>query len=195
MAVTTIQEFDAVSIKNASVQFFDGATKQQGTRFGCLGSIEGETESITVVKNCEGREAKSKTKPVKMNLTVNAHIPVAVARDYFGLKTDGLKPGIWAYGDLSSGKRFVFTADVIDEFEDIVKLIAFANCSNNAGFKIAVENGAEEVAQLELTFTALADSLGKFYYEALVAELEDETVATTWHKDFTPELVQAVPTP
>jgi hypothetical protein len=192
---TVIEEFDAVSIKNASVQFFEGGTQQAGKKFGALGSIEGETEVIEIVKKAEGVEVKKKSKPVKMNLTVSAHIPVQVARDFFGLSNDDLKPGIWAYGSLAKGKRFVFTADVIDEFEDIVKLIAFSNCSNAAGFKIAIENGSDEVAMLELEFTALADSLNNFYYEALVSELADPSLADQWHTQFTPALVQAVPAP
>jgi hypothetical protein len=192
---TVIQEFDAVSIKNASVQFFEGATQQPGTPFGLLGSVEGETEVIEIVKRAEGIEVKRKSKPVKMTMTVAGHVPVKVARDFFGLKTDGLKPGIWSYGTLSKGKRFVFTADVIDEFEDVVKLIAFPNCSDTAGFKIAVENGADEVAMLELEFTALADGKNNLYYEALVDELADETVATQWHTKFDSVLVEPVPVP
>jgi hypothetical protein len=192
---TVIQEFDAVSIKNASVQFIDNGTQQPGTKFGCMGSIEGETEGIEIVKKCEGVEVKRKFKPNKMNLTVNAHIPVQVARDFFGLTNADLKPGVWAYGELSKGKQFVLTADVIDEFEDVVKLIAFPNCSNNTGFKISIENGADEVAMLELNFTALKDSLGNFYYESFIEELDDSTVAEQWHTQFTPDLVKAVPTP
>jgi hypothetical protein len=192
---TVIQEFDAVSIKNASVQFIDNGTHQPGTKFGCMGSIEGETEGIEIVKKCEGVEVKRKFKPNKMNLTVNAHIPVQVARDFFGLTNADLKPGVWAYGELSKGKQFVLTADVIDEFEDVVKLIAFPNCSNNTGFKISIENGADEVAMLELNFTALKDSLGNLYYESFIEELDDSTVAEQWHTQFTPDLVKAVPTP
>jgi hypothetical protein len=192
---TVIQEFDAVSIKNASVQFIDNGTQQPGTKFGCMGSIEGETEGIEIVKKCEGVEVKRKFKPNKMNLTVNAHIPVQVARDFFGLTNADLKPGVWAYGELSKGKQFVLTADVIDEFEDVVKLIAFPNCSNNTGFKISIENGADEVAMLELNFTALKDSLGNLYYESFIEELDDSTVAEQWHTQFTPDLVKAVPTP
>ncbi len=192
---TVVQDFDAVSITNASVQFFDSAEQQPGTKFGCIGTIEGETEVIEIVKKEEGIEVKKKSKPVKMNLTVSAHIPVQVARDFFGLKTEGLKTGIWSYGSLSKGKRFVLTADVVDEFEDIVKLIAFSNCTNSTGFKISIENGADEVAQLELEFTALADELRNFYYEAFIDEIEDEAVKTQWHTQFNPTLVQSIPTP
>lgn len=195
MAVTRIEEFDAVTITNASIQFFENGTQQEGTKFGCVGSVTGETEMRDISKLCEGVEAKKISKPIKMNNTVNAHIPVQVARDFFGMTNKDLKPGVWAYGTLSKGKKFVFTADVIDEFEDIVKLIAFANCSNSTGFRIQIENGADQVAQLELQFSALPDSNKQFYYEALVAELEDTTIAEQWHTTFTPELVEAIPAP
>lgn len=190
MAPVRIEEFDAVTITGASIQFFENGTQQEGTKFGCMGSINGETEMRDIVKNCEGVEAKKISKPVKMNNTVNAHIPVQVARDFFGLSNKDLKPGVWAYGSLSKGKKFVFTADVIDEFEDVTKLIAFVNCTNSTGFRIQIENGGDEVAQLELQFTSLRDELKNFYYEALIDELEDATVAKQWHEKFTPELVK-----
>jgi hypothetical protein len=192
---TVIQEFDAVSIKNASIHFIENGTKQPGEKFGCLGKLEGETELLQVVKKCEGVEAKRTSKPQKMKMKVTGHIPVAVARDYFGLKNTDLKAGVWSYGLLSKGKHFTFTADVIDEFEDVTKLIAFTNCSDDTGFKILVENGADEVAQLEVEFTALKDSKNNIYYEAYVSELTDETIETKWHTEFTPTLVEAVPAP
>jgi len=188
---TTITEFDAVSITNTSIQFInDNGTQVAGEKFGCVGSIEGETEMLEIIKKCEGIEAKKKTKPVKMTLTLSAHIPVAIARSYFGLTNTGLKTGIYSYGTLAKGKNFILTADVVDEFEDVTKLIAFSNCINTTGFKISIENAADEVALLEVEFSVLPDSLKNFYYEALVAELADATIATTWHSNFTPALVQ-----
>ncbi|WJE51155.1 phage tail protein [Bacillus cereus] len=195
MAVTVIEEFDSVSIKNASVQFKKGGTQQPGTKFGCVGSIEGEPEVAEMKKLCGAVTLKKKTKTTQINITVSAHIPVQVARDYFGFETTGLKPGIWSYGTESKGTDFVFTADVVDEFEDIVKLIAFPNCANATGFKFAIANGEEELAMLELEFTALPDEKNKFYYEAFVSELEDATVATKWHTQFNTTLVEATVTP
>ncbi|HDR4726951.1 TPA: phage tail protein [Bacillus cereus] len=196
MTVTTkIEEFDSVSIKNASIQFIKKGKQEAGTKFGCVGNVEGETEVIEILKKCGPQVQKKKVKASQMNMTVSAHIPVQVARDFFGLSTEGLKPGIWAYGSLSKGNDFIFTADVIDEFEDIVKMIAFTNCSNSTGFKISIENGADELAMLELEFTALADKLNNFYYEALVDELEDKEIANKWHTQFTPELVAVTTTP
>lgn len=194
MATTIIEEFDAVSIRNASIQFFKSGTQEQGTKFGLVGKIEGETELSELTKKVGNLEVKKVVKPNKMNLKVSGHIPVKVLRDYFGLTNDKLKPGIYAYGTLSKGNRFVFTADVVDEFEDLVKLIAFSNCNNTSGFKITIENGSDEVAMMELEFTGLTDDLGNFYYETLIAEISDQTVAEQWHKSFKSSLV-TIPTP
>lgn len=188
---TIIQEFDAVRITNASIQIKRNAVQEVGTKFGCIGEIEGETELKELIKKCEGVEVKRRTKPEKMNLTVSAHIPVQVARDVFGISNNNLKPGVYAYGADSIGSTFIFTADVIDEFEDITKLIAFSNCVSATGFKFTIENGSDELAELEIEFTALQDSNRKIYYEAFVDELNDPTILEAWHTAYTPELVEA----
>lgn len=190
MAKNIIKEFDSVTITNASIQFFDGGEQQEGTAFGCIGQIETETEIVEIVKRCEGVERKKVSKPQKTDGTVSAHIPINVFRDFFGLTNKDLKPGVYSYGTQSKGKRFVFTADVVDEFEDVTKLIAFSNCSSASGLKFTIENGADEVAELELEFTGLPDDNKQIYYEALIPEIEDETVKEQWHTMFTPELVK-----
>lgn len=193
---TVVTEFDAVSLKNVTAQFKSGGTPAAGTSFGCAGSIEGETESIQIIKKCGGVAKKTMLKPQKMNLTYIGHLPVKVLRDVFGLSNQGLKPGIYSYGQNSKGKEFILTANVVDEFEDITKLIAFPATSSSEGLKIqTIENGAEEVAQVELSFSVLPDELGNFYYEALVPELSDSTVSTKWHTAFNRSLVEALPTP
>ncbi|MDF2605900.1 MAG: major tail protein [Bacillales bacterium] len=188
---TVIEEFDAIKITNASIQFFEGGVQQTGTPFGFIGELEGETELKELVKICEGVETNKTTLPVKMTLKVTGHTPVQVARDIFGLSTTDLKPGVWAYGSKSKGKKFVFTGDVMDEFQDLKKLIAFSNCVSNTGFQFKIENGADEVVQIEIEFTAMKDAEGNFYYEAITDELEDATITTNWHTTFTPELVKA----
>ncbi|KPU55594.1 hypothetical protein [Bacillus wiedmannii] len=193
--VKVVEEFDSVSIVNASIQFKKKGTQEPGTPFGCVGTIEGEPEIKEIKKICGGATIKKKTKTTEIKITVAAHIPVKVARDYFGFDTTGLKPGIWAYGSESKGNDFVFTADVVDEFQDIVKLIAFPNCSNSTGFKFSIANGEEELAMMELEFTALPDELKKFYYEAFVEELADATVAQKWHTQFNSTLVKGTPAP
>ncbi|QUG84001.1 phage tail protein [Bacillus nitratireducens] len=188
--VKVIEEFDSVSIVSASIQFKKKGMQEPGTKFGCVGSIEGEPESKELKKVCGGVTMKKKSKTTEIKITVSAHIPVRVARDYFGFDTAGLKPGVWAYGSESKGYDFTFTADVVDEFEDVVKLIAFPNCSNSTGFKFAIANGEEELAMMELEFTALPDDLKNFYYEAFVDELSDATVAQKWHTQFNSTLIK-----
>lgn len=191
---TIVEEFDSISIKNSSVQFIEtDGTQQAGEKFGSVGSIEGETTLKVLIKRSEGQEVKSRNKPEKITLTISAHIPVKVVRDLFGISPEGLKPGVYKYSQNAKGKEFVYTADVIDEFEDIVKLIAFPKCVSATGFKFSIENGADEVAQMELELTAYPDEKGNLMYDAFVAELSDATVSEQWHTQFNYELVEAVP--
>lgn len=189
-----VEAFAPTAIKNSSVQFreIDG-TQAPGTKFGCVGSIEGETTLKELIKRCEGNEVGKKVKPEKIDLTISAHIPVAVVRNLFGLKTEDLKPGIYKYSQQSVGKEFVFTADVMDEFEDVVKLIAFPKAVSATGFKFAIENGADEVAEMEVEITAYPDEQGNLYYESFVSELSDPTIAKTWHTQFNYTLVETTP--
>jgi hypothetical protein len=185
-----IEQFDAVTIENASIQFLEGGKPQPGTSFGCVGKLEGETELKEIIKKCAGIEVKKISRPQKMNMTITGHVPVAVVRNIFGLKADGLKPGVYAYGSKSKGTPFIFTADIVDEFEDLKKMIAFSNCTSTSGLKLTIENGGDEVAEIELEFTAMSDKSGEFYYEAITAEVADQEVVAKWHTQFTPELVK-----
>ncbi|GIN86977.1 hypothetical protein J6TS2_33630 [Heyndrickxia sporothermodurans] len=183
----TIEEFDSASITNFGIKF---KGEEEAQSFGCVGQIEGETEMLTKIKKCEGLEVKSKSKPHKMTLKINAHVKVDPLRKIFGLSNEGLKPGVYAYGSDSKGTDFVLTADVVDDFEDLTKLIAFPNCSSSTGLTLSIENGADEVAELEMEFTAMIDDNKKCYYEALIEELEDEEVAENWRKNFSADLVK-----
>lgn len=197
MVAKIVTEFDATDITDASIQFKDNdGVAQPGTSFGCVGTLEGEGESYAIEKVCGKRTMKTKTKTSKLNMTLSAHIPLAVARDFFGMTNTDLKPGIWAAGTFTKGKDFILTVTAVDEFEDNQKLIAFPNASNTVGFKIQpIESGAEEIAMLEIEFASLPDELNYFYYEAIVAELEDPTIADTWHTAFDKTLVEKVATP
>ncbi|MBC1904026.1 phage tail protein [Listeria innocua] len=190
---TIIEDFDATRVTNVGTKFIGDATS---IAFGCVGSIDGETELLELVKKCEGVETKKKTTPQKMNLTLSGHVKVDVLRDVFGLSNVGLKAGVYSYGADSLSKPFVLTADVLDEFESQTKLIAFSNCVAATGLKVTVENGADEVAEIELEFTAMIDDNRKCYYEAIVSELDEadkDEFIEQWHTNFTPDMVIDTP--
>lgn len=182
---TTIKDFDAMKIKNVSVQYKD---ETPNAKFGCMGSISGETKMRTVTKKCEGVAIKTRSFPISHSLTLAGYVPVSVLRDTFGIKNTGLKPGVYSYGTDSKGKEFVLTADVIDEFEDVTKLVAFPNANSATGLKYSIDNDADEVAYVELEFNSNPDEEGQFYYEAFVKEI-DEAIKTGWHTDFKRELI------
>ncbi|MFD2638394.1 hypothetical protein [Piscibacillus salipiscarius] len=193
---TIVEKFDPMTITNVGVQMIDtDGTQQDGTKFGAAGSIGGETTLREIIKTEEGVEVDKIVKPQKMDLTVSSHVQLKVMRDIFGFSNQDLKPGVYSYGQDSKGKHFVLTADVIDEFEDHTKLVAFPKCVSATGFTFTIENGADEVALMELTLTAYPDDFKQFYYEAMVEELEDTTIPTTWHQQFDRTLVESVPTP
>lgn len=187
---TKVEKFHPVSISNASVQFKEGATHKPGQSFGCIGSIEGETEITLKQLKCGAKILKEKSAATKQTLTVVlADVPVQVARDVFGMSNEGLKEGVYSYGTNSKGKSFIFTADVLDDFEDVTKMMAWPNCSTATGFKISVDNAADEVANIEFELTALPDGNSELVYEAIVNELTDTTVSEQWHTAFTRDLV------
>lgn len=190
--MTTVEKFHPVSINNASVQYKNASGHEPGKSFGCIGAIEGETEISPKQLKCGAVILKEITKATKSTLTVTlADVPVQVARDYFGYSNEGLKAGIYSYGTNSKGKEFIFTAEEVDDFEEVTKLLAFPKCVSATGFKISVDNSSDEVANIEFEITALPDAHGQIVYEALVNEVTDATVKSQWHTAFTRELVEA----
>ncbi|MEW4235995.1 phage tail protein [Bacillus thuringiensis] len=186
MPITTIEVFDAVDIKDASV-LFRGASVTEP--FGCVGSLDAETEIKTIKKTCGGVTLKQKSKPIQMNLKISVHLQLKVLREIFGITNQQLKEGVFSYGVDSIGKDFTFVAREVDLFDDVSRYIAFPNCSSATGFITSVTSGEEEVAETELEITCLPDVYGQFYYEAFVKDLTPED-AKMWMTAFNPAKVQ-----
>ncbi|HDX9587590.1 TPA: phage tail protein [Bacillus pseudomycoides] len=184
MAVTTIDVFDAVTIKNASVLFKGESVTEP---FGCVGKLDAESEVKEIKKVCGGVTQKKKSKPSQLNVKISGHMKLSVLREIFGIKNDGLIDNVYSYGIDSSGKDFVFVAEELDDFEEVSRLIAFPKCSSASGFVKSVENGAEELAETEIEITALPDEFGKLYYEAIGLSEEDKK---TWMIAFDPSKLQ-----
>lgn len=187
MANTIVTTFDNVSIKKIAFMF-KGAESADVTD--CNGQLEGETEMQTIEKKCGAAVVKTKSKPVGMTVTITAHVPVVVFRKFYGLKHDErLKPGIYSYGPDSVGVDFALAAEVVDDFEENSKLLAFLSATSNTGLTFTIENGADEVAALELETKIMTDQFGKYYHEAIVAEL-DEDLTDAWMNTLSPEVIK-----
>ena len=156
----------------------------------CIGSLEEEMAVKSVSKSCRGVVVKKRNKGTgEGTLKVTAHIPWAVFTKAYGMELDTLIEGVKAYGRNSVHKGFSAVAHVLDE-DGNEKLKAYPNCVINTGVVRKIENGAEEVAEMELEIGVMPDTYGNGLYEVPVADLKDETVKTTWMTAFTPELVQ-----
>lgn len=156
----------------------------------CVGSCEEEMETKVVTKSCRGVVAKTRVWGTgNGTLNISAHMPMDIYHDVFGMMADGLLEGVYAYGKPSVHPTFSITQEVYDE-DGNKKFKAYPNCIMQSGVARSIENGAEEVAEIEMEVSVMPDEEGFGLYEALESELTDDTAKTTWMTAFTPELVK-----
>ena len=155
----------------------------------CIGSMEEDMAVKTVTKKCRGVVKKKRSRGTgEGTVKLTVHIPYAIYVEAFGMDLDSLKEGVYAYGQNSKHKNFAMVADVEDE-DGNEKLKAYPNAAMNTGVVRKIENGAEEVAELELEVGVMPDEYGNGLYETLVEEGDEET-ATEWMTAFDPAMVQ-----
>lgn len=155
----------------------------------CIGSCEEELESKTVSKKCRGVVKKTRTKGTGNGiLKISAHIPYKIYEQAYGMDLDSLKEGIKAYGENSVHKEFSTTQLVKDE-DGNIKYKAYPNCMIKTGIVRKIENGAEEVAELELEVSVMPDEYGNGMYEILESEATTE-ITSDWMTKFTPSMAQ-----
>ena len=176
--------FSEYEIKNSSIKF---ASAEAFTKIGCVGSAEEELAVIVVQKKCEGQVAKSVSKGATsgtLNLTLHMRHNLYV--EAFGMALDSLKEGVYAYGKNSRHKEFCFVAEVFDE-DGNKKLIAYPRCVMASAPKGTIENGAEEVAEIEVEINLFADDEGNVKYEAVVSEMTED-ISAQWMSQWTANL-------
>lgn len=187
-----IEQFEDFNIEEGAVQFLgvnnepDGESKE----FGFVGTLSIEPETQQVVKNCGITQLKNVTKTAFLNVTIAGHINRSVADGLFGLSNDGLVTGVKALDKNAISKSICFTAKVYNMDRTEFKYIALPIVQNVSGFIKSIDNGATEVAYVELEMNALFDKNGKAYYEALDSELIDATTKSKWMSKFTSDLVK-----
>ena len=156
----------------------------------CIGSSEETMNTRVISKKCRGVVKKKVVKPDGTGVVkYSMHMPWDIYVKVFGMEDETVKDGVKTYGINSTHGKFSMVVDVFDE-DDNEKLKAYPNCVVETGKTTKTENGAEEVAEVELEIAVSPDDYGNGLYEALVSELEDETVKTTWMTAFEPELVR-----
>lgn len=189
MATKLITVFSEYEIKNSAIKIND-ASSTDFKKVGCVGSIEEALDCLTVTKKCEGVIKKTVTRgagtgETKISLHINYNLYVSL----FGMDQEGLKEGVYAYGTSSRHKEFCYVAEVEDE-DGNIKYIAYPRCSIKTGPSGKIENGGEEVQEIEMTFSLYQDDKGNCKYEAPAIEL-DEVTKGQWMTAFTSELVVA----
>lgn len=178
------KQFSEFEVKRSTVKFGTDAAMP----LGCVGALEETLNVKTVTKKCEGVVKKSKTRgdgTGEIKYTVHANW--AAFCKMYGLQTKGLKAGVYAYGDSSVHEEFCYTAEALNEDGD-VKYIAYPRCCVNSARSSKIENGAEEVSEIEVTAAIMPDEYGFGKYEAFADDL-DEITAKDWLENFSRELV------
>lgn len=187
MAGITEKVFSEAEVRKIGIKIGEAAKADINE---CVGTWEEELEVKTVVKKCRGVVSKSRTKGTG-NGTIKAsmHMAQDLFAEMYGMKQEGLKDGVIAYGTKSLHPVFCVTALVLDE-DDNEKLKAYPNCTIQTALTRKVENGAEEIAEIELELAITPDEEGNGMYEAVVTDLTDEDLKTKWLESFNPELVK-----
>ena len=94
------------------------------------------------------------------------------------------------YGRNSRHKEFTFVAKVKDE-DGNEKLVAYPRCIMASAPKCSIENGVEEVSEIEVEISIFPDEHENGKYEAVVSALgSNAELANTWMTSFTSELVR-----
>lgn len=155
----------------------------------CVGSSEETMNTKIITKKCRGVAVKTVVKGDGTGtLKVTMHMPQGIYEKAYGMTLDSLIDGVKAYGQNSRHEAFSVVQLVEDE-DGNVKYKAYPNCIIMTGVARKIENGAEEVAEIELEISVMPDDFGNGMYEALAEGLAEE-VASKWMTEFTPELVQ-----
>ena len=86
--------------------------------------------------------------------------------------------------------EFAITARVKDE-DDNVMFLGYPRCKIEEINSLEIENGAEEVAEVEMSVSYMPDDYNKGEYQALEVELTGDVLnADNWMTDFDSETAQ-----
>lgn len=167
------------------------ANDEEYTRDDCVGTLNVERETRTVTKSCRGVVKKRKTKPTgNGTITLSMHIKLALYRKMHAMVNTGLQPGVYAFDNTSPMPEFSLAARVKDE-DDNIMYLGFPRCKIEEINALNIENGAEEVAEVEMTISYMPDDYNKGEYQALDVELTGDALnGDNWMTDFSSTAAQ-----
>ena len=182
MAAATV--FSEYELRKMAIRFDNESTAVEAS---CVGSCSEELDVRKVTKKCRGITVKTRVKGSGTGkLTIYMHVPKDVYDGMFGMKLDGLIDGVRAYGQSSTHPEFCITQEVYDE-DGNKKFKAYPRCIMESGVSRSIENGTEEVKEVDLDISIMPDEHGMGMYEVLDSELKEETVRTNWMSKFDTE--------
>lgn len=189
MAITSADVYSYFEADQLAIKV---AGDQDYTRDDCIGSIEVERETKTVTKSCRGVVKKRKTKPTgNGTITLKMHIKLALYRKLNAMTNEGLQPGVYAFDNTVSMPEASLTARVKDE-DDNIMFLGYPRCKVEEIGNLSIENGAEEVAEVEMKLSYMPDDYNKGEYQALADELTGSALtAANWMTSFSSEEAQA----
>lgn len=165
------------------------------TRDDCIGSIEVERETKTVTKSCRGVVKKRKTKPTgNGTITLKMHVKLDLYRKLNAMTNSGLQPGVYAFDNTVAMPEASITARVKDE-DDNIMFLGYPRVKVEEINSLSIENGAEEVAEVEMKLSYMPDDYNKGEYQALAVELTGQTLTSeNWMTAFSSTVAQATST-
>ena len=161
------------------------------TRDDCIGKMTVERETKTVTKKCRGVIKKRKTKATgNGTITLSLHCKLVLYRKLHAMTNEGLQPGVYAFDNTEAMPEFSLTARVKDE-DDVIMYKGFPRCKIEEINAFEIENGGEEVAEIELKASFMPDDYNKGEYEGLEDEMTGQVLnADNWLTDFSSEIAQ-----
>ena len=172
-------------------QWIKVGTDESYSSMHCVGTSQEVLDARIVTKNCRGFRQREKVRGTGTGkLTQKLHVPYAIYKKIYAMERSTLVSGVSAYGQGSVHPEFSLTQKVLDE-DDEVKYKAYPRCVLESGPQRPIENGAKEVAELDLEIALLPDKYGECMYEALDKDL-DSTTKAAWLESFSPALVRGL---
>ncbi|MCQ2479030.1 MAG: carboxypeptidase-like regulatory domain-containing protein [Clostridia bacterium] len=157
-------------IKESTVKFGD----ENAESVGCVGSFKHELESKVLTMQCEGKTITIGSRGTGTGTaTINMHTAKSVYQKMYGMKQQGLKAGVTAFGEQSRYPEFCYTAKVMDE-NGVAKLTCYPHCRAAGAPPRDITNGTEEIANAEITVSLAPDEYGNCFYDIEAAYLDEE---------------------